>query len=209
MPTKGIEMYHIFNPQNWPSANTHFYGIEEMADIAELYAPNEEMTLIVQEWQFMLQKIIIDKSYCQYKELDTIFFWKHFLTKGIVPPLIDSIIRKVLAIPIGSADAERSFSILFHIRSKRRNSLAPETLQDFLRIRMNGPRNVFEFAAIHYAQLWKNYKTSGKKNKRGNVLTDDPRWGPKIKQPPSRGTNEDDEFTGEIQKKLLDGSNLF
>ena len=41
------------------------------------------------------------------------------------------------------------------------------------------------------------------------MLTDDPRWGPKIKQPPSRGTNEDDEFTGEIQKKLLDGSNLF
>ena len=55
----------------------------------------------------------------------------------------------------------------------------------------------------------KTTRPLGKKKKRGNVLTDDPRWGPKIKQPPSRGTNEDGEFTGEIQKKLLDGSNLF
>ena len=126
------------------------------------------------------------------------FFWQHFLDKGVVPPLVSDIIKKVLTIPIGSADAERSFSILFHIRNKRRSRLTPDHLEDFLRIRFNGPKNLEEFASIKYAKLWVA---------EGHLKTDDTRW--KKERPSGKGSNELGEVTAEVQKNYLDGSVLF
>jgi hypothetical protein len=59
--------------------------------------------------------------------------------KHTVGAELQKLLHHILALPIGSADAERAFSILFHIRSKRRSRLTPKHLEDNLRVRMNGP----------------------------------------------------------------------
>ena len=52
---------------------------------------------------------------------------------------------------LGSANVERSFSILNHIRSSRRHSLIPDTLKKLLFIRNNAPKDVTKFDGIIYA----------------------------------------------------------
>ena len=126
------------------------------------------------------------------------FFWQHYLESGVVPPLLKTIVRKVLAIPIGSADAERSFSALFHIRSKRRSRLKPKTLEHFLRIRLNGPKDISKFAAVKYAKIWAE---------KGNFLTDDAQR--TTKKHADKSINDDDLEDGEEEKKFLGESNLF
>jgi hypothetical protein len=63
-------------------------------------------------------------------------------------------VTTVLSLPIGSADAERAFSILNHIRTKRRSSLTGKTINNLMRIRMNGPRKLEKFSALKYAKKW-------------------------------------------------------
>lgn len=70
-----------------------------------------------------------------------------------------------LAIPISSAEAERGFSILNHVRNDRRERLSGEHLQGILRIKMNGPDDLTRFGAAKYADKW---------IKAGNMKTDDP-----------------------------------
>ena len=55
------------------------------------------------------------------------------------PQKMKDLIQNILAIPVGSADVERAFSILTHIRDSRRSQLTAEHIEDALRIRMNFP----------------------------------------------------------------------
>ena len=71
------------------------------------------------------------------------------------------LICKVLAVPIGSADVERAFSVLSHIRTQRRSKLTAYHLEGLLRIRLNGPK-VDMFSPLQYAKKWTG------------LLTDDP-----------------------------------
>ena len=190
-------MYSILNPSNWPS-NAYYYGMDEIGDILELYG--EESTSsdeIIVEWRQLLTTIMSGEDWCKYKTADTIYFWQHYLKTGMVPPLLKSIVRKVLAIPIGSADAERSFSALFHIRTKRRSKLLPKNLEHFLRIRLNGPKDISKFPAQKFAKLWVE---------KNNYLTDDPRNRKTIAEQPK---DDEDPADSEEQKKYLDESNLF
>lgn len=74
------------------------------------------------------------------------------------------LINTILVLPVGSAEAERGFSIMNYIKSKRRARLLPETLDHIMRIRINGPE-VKKFAARKYAKAWVNEK---------HMRTDDP-----------------------------------
>ncbi len=58
-----------------------------------------------------------------------------------------------LTVPVGSADAERGFSILFHTLDKRRMLLTPETIDGILKIRINGPPTK-EFYCKMYKDHW-------------------------------------------------------
>ena len=44
----------------------------------------------------------------------------------------------VLALPVGSADVERGFSIMNHARYDRRSRLSTKHIEDIVRIRING-----------------------------------------------------------------------
>ena len=57
---------------------------------------------------------------------------------------------------LGSSDVERSFSILNHIRNSRRHRLTPESLNNLMRIRLNGPAKLSKFNSMKYAKYWVN-----------------------------------------------------
>ena len=81
----------------------------------------------------------------QFEWVNLVVSWDNL--KGV-----KKLIKIVLVIPIGSAEAERAFSIMNHARTKR-SLLKGETISELMRIRMNGPEiNMFD--AAKYARKW-------------------------------------------------------
>lgn len=100
---------------------------------------------------------------------ETFAFWSHFLKEtGIVwTDKTQNLIQTILVLPIGSAEAERGFSTLNHIKNKRRSKLTAAHMQDIMRIRLNGTNKLEEFPASKYAKFFID---------ENHIRTDDPRW---------------------------------
>ena len=109
-----MEIYKIFNPKNWPDdQNSIFwYGSEELPKIKELYASDAELEELRESWRNMVQDIMNAEQWCKFKSGSIIGFWYNSLKNNLVPAPLIPIIRKILSIPIGSADAELSFTTL-------------------------------------------------------------------------------------------------
>lgn len=122
------------------------------------------MSKTILEWDAFLEKIVDRADYKQRKNnADYVEFWARYLSDKNLP-LTDAVkylIKTSMVIPVTSAEAERSFSILKHIKYYRRSRLNSENLNAMIRIRMNGAKPE-EFRALHYAKLW--YKA-------GNMLS--------------------------------------
>ena len=197
-PIDSIEAFQIFNPINFPSFDELAqYGKKEIPILANLYDSGNSDN-IFQEFQDFLIKSYQDGEYCTYEASSTTAFWQHALSSQDIKigESLSGLILKILSTPISSADAERAFSILFHIRSTRRSRLSPLNLEDLLRIRMNAPKDIYKFPAEEYAKIWakNHYLTDadgGLKRKRKGTI--------------SGGPNGDDD----IPKEYLDDSNLF
>lgn len=110
---------------------------------------------LLNEWAILLQTIIADEKFCTLRNKKTtpFVFWTQFLKSESIAwtDRTRRLIYAVLALPIGSADAERGFSIMNHIRTDRRSRLSGEHLTDIMRIRINGPDEIEKFSASKYA----------------------------------------------------------
>ena len=218
LPNRDMQIFSVLDPNNWPDVDTdsqyseiHFYGLPEIAELYRSYNIerdniNMDSGKFTNLWRDTLITIMNSADFCKYKG-KVITFWKHFLDlPNMVHPVVGDLVTKVLATPIGSADAERSFSILFHIRNKRRSRLTTEHLEDNMRVRMNAPNDLDEFGpyALKVAKKWAEK----------NFLTDDP---VRIQTGPKRPTNREINPGGDgdvpdnnnNNYKYLDGSNLF
>ena len=95
-------------------------------------------------------------DFCFYRQLnDPATFWSHFLKMSLIPwkTEIHHLVEIVLALSVGSADVERSFSIMNHVRYDRRSRLSTKHIEDIVRICINGPE--FEdFDVEPYTQHW-------------------------------------------------------
>ena len=63
----------------------------------------------------MLGKLTHDSEWCKMLNTNDVVLWQHYLGTNLIPPLMKRLIRRVLAVPIGSAYVEQAFSILSHI----------------------------------------------------------------------------------------------
>lgn len=104
--------------------------------------------------------IIESVTFCVLRndKTETYAFWSQFLNEvGIRwTKRTEELIRTVLVLPIGSADAERGFSVMNHIKSQRRSRLNGKHLEDLLRIRINANDDLAKFPASKYAKRWVN-----------------------------------------------------
>lgn len=94
---------------------------------------------------------------------------------------IKRMLQIVLSIPISSAEAERGFSMLKYLRDAHRARLTPKNLDAMMRIKVNGPDDLSNFAAAKYAKKWiddGHFASDSKiraKNREttSNIITDD------------------------------------
>lgn len=185
-PDGNIKNFDVFVPKNLPGVddvvNTLSYGTREINSFCVLFKLNQCL-LLLEDWRRLILSIVENSDYCQLREGSAISFW----TKLMNMPSITwtertrYLIQLILVIPVGSADAERGFSIMNHIRNKRRKSLTSEHLDALMRVRLNGPNNIERFSAIKYAKAW---------IKANHMRTDDPS---QQKAPKTTNISEDED----------------
>lgn len=165
------------------------YGISKLSDIrikfldsiiaqTKSYFPNHELKLFKIFHPKEIPSEIADSLTYGVVEIhgtyktsnsETFAFWSHFLnTPGIDwTEKTKKLIQSILVIPIGSAEAERGFSIFNHIKAERRATLTGRHVEDFIRVRMNGPDELEKFSASKYAKQFLSV---------GHLKTDNPRY---------------------------------
>ena len=176
-PEGDMKSYQVLDPANFPAEQRQlpFYGSLEIIKVAKQlgYTNYDE---IAHQWSNLLRQFGEWPGYCQEKETESRKFWSHVLrmpqSKLEFPSALKEFLKTLLVLPIGTADCERSFSIMGHIKSKRRGSLSPKNVDHLMRIRLNGVDSLNEFPAHVYAKKW---------IAKGHHRADDPRGAKKMK----------------------------
>ena len=80
-------------------------------------------------------------DWCKMFESTPSMFWANIMRNDAltINPTVKQIIRSALAIPAGSAAAERSFGMMNYIKTSQRANLNEENINHIVRIRHNGP----------------------------------------------------------------------
>lgn len=171
-PNSNLKSFKIFLPKNMPGqiGEALTYGVIEINDLCGVFQMTDCLKL-VSDWSNLLVSIIDSPNFCTIKttNVETYAFWSQFLnTPGIVwTEKTTQLIQRILVLPIGSAEAERGFSIMNHIKTQRRSALTRNHVEDLMRIRINTVDDIEKFAAKKYAKEF---------IRKHHLRTDDPRW---------------------------------
>ena len=97
---------------------------------------------IGREFFNLVKKIRDSAIWCTINESKPSMFWANILKDASMTMTVSlrEIIRSALAIPAGSAAAERLFGMLNYIKDSSRTTLSQENTNHIIRIRHNGPR---------------------------------------------------------------------
>ena len=223
IPKKSMALFDVLNPLSWPSDEQYpFNGYIQYRekDLVALHRVvfegqdlNEEE--LRQSWRDMLGKLTNDKEWCKMlKSKDLVILWQHYLSTDLIPPKMKVLIRSVLAIPIGSADVERAFSILSHIRDQRRSQLTASHIEGLLRVRINGP-NPANFLPLKYAKTWKGMNTGdplrnrkNKKENKENVIDDSELVLDATEEEVQQEKKDEDDFFGDEEFDQIDTTGM-
>lgn len=170
-PSSDLNLFKIFLPSKIPTdiAGSLSYGVREISKLCNIFKLMD-CDELQNDWEALLESIIESESFCVMRtgKTETFAFWTHFLNRvGIKwTDLTKMLVRIVLVMPIGSAEAERGFSIMNDIKTKRNSNLCPNNLESIMRIRINTNDNLEKFAASKYALQW---------TKENHFRTDDPK----------------------------------
>ncbi|ROI15239.1 Zinc finger protein 862 [Anabarilius grahami] len=160
---KAVKSFKIFSHDSWPA---------EQRELTDYGA--EELDFLLDHFSSVLTRNYMDKSYHA--------LWGMMVTK--LPFCSDyknilHLVHIMLVLPVSSAICERGFSAQKRIKSDVRGSLHVDTVEDLIRISMEGP-SLQEFDAKEAVQTW---FSQGKMSRRPNYKG----W---PSEPPS-GTQED------------------
>jgi hypothetical protein len=190
-PVGSLKLFEVFDPSEWPKSPNLLgtFGLQEIAQLCNLLDLDDSL-ITTQQWTVLIKSIRADNDFwCLMKESRHINFWSSVIGKFNIEKQLLYLIKTVLILPIGSADAERAFSIMNHIRTKRRSQLSDQNMEALLRIRLNGPNELERFNPTKYSKLW----TSS-----NHVMSD----GVNVKYPKLFSEEDKD-------KRFLSGSTLF
>ena len=96
---------------------------------------------LITEWKVLLSNIVREPQSQELKDLDAAQYWPKQMQRTDLPlsVALRGLLERVLVTSFTSADAERAFSMVSHIKSPSRQSLSPKSLENLLRIKFNGP----------------------------------------------------------------------
>ena len=89
------------------------------------------------------QRFIIQMQehfFCDFRNSDPVLFWEVVLRKFPISAELQRLIKSSIIIPLGSADAERSFSALNIIKTKHKSRMQLEQINSDMTININGPK---------------------------------------------------------------------
>ena len=92
----------------------------------------------------MARFIVQEDGYCGELKQNPEHFWPKYLNKKRLNwgKNILRLIQIILVLPANGADAERSLSIMNHIKYGRRSRITSKNLNNWMRIRINGPKEI-------------------------------------------------------------------
>jgi hypothetical protein len=162
-PEGSFKDFDVFNPRHVEieKCKTRSYGLTEIRNLANRF--KIDTTILTREWQNFWYWFAEQPGVEQVlnKDTDIINFWdtaiKH--TGAGMGVQLRKLVRIVLVLPPSSADAERAFSIMKHIKSSRRTRMALKTLDGLMRVSLNGPKDLTKFPAAKYAKLFTGVPT--------------------------------------------------
>ncbi|XP_048852728.1 zinc finger protein 862-like isoform X2 [Brienomyrus brachyistius] len=167
--TKAVKCFHVFNHDVWPET------AEELVDYGI-----EEVTFLLDHFQYVLERNGCDCALAmeEFQTLKTLVFmsfkdksyhrlWEVLLTKEPYSSDLQNILHLVkimLVLPVSSAQCERGFSIQKRIKSDIRSSLHPNSVEDLIRISVEGP----PLEAFDASASVKRWMSEGQRAKRPN-----------------------------------------
>ena len=112
MPEQNVLAFESLDPKVWNIENGKIVRLPKINGVAELFGMNAQLAEV--QFTELANKIVNDNwvFWCKHKMGDPAFFWSNVLNNFQIPTEISDIIKMTLAIPLSSADSERSFSIL-------------------------------------------------------------------------------------------------
>lgn len=170
-PSSNLNLFHIFHPKNLTTeeAASLTYGIKEINELCQIFGMGE-CNKLIRDWADLLESIILSENFCKMKneKTETFAFWSTFLNENGIrwTDRTTRLIQIILVLPIGSADAERGFSVMNHIKSQRRSKITNEHMEAMMRIRINAVDELERYPGSKYAKNW---------IKQNHFRTDDPR----------------------------------
>ena len=103
------------------------------------------------EWVDLLLSMVQEDGYCGKLKQNPEHFWPKYLNKKHLNwgKTILRLIQIILVLPANSPDAERSFSIMNHIKYDRRSRITSENWDNWMRIRINRPKDIDRFQSAN------------------------------------------------------------
>ena len=118
---------------------------------------------LIEEWKGLLGQLVVSERYQTIASTRSPEeFWTMALHDSTIswPVNMKTFVMNILVTGQSSAAAERAFSTLTRIRSSDRASLLPDTLDDLIRLRVNGPEKIDDESIYEYTLLFlEHHKT--------------------------------------------------
>ncbi len=154
-PTEDFNFLRIFEPKLIPTNQliVSTYGTSELNETCLIFGFENDVDVTKLQFKDLLFQIILSE-FAPKKGCSRLSdFWSLQLRNLdiIWGQQIKRLIESVLSIPIGSSSCERGFSSMNYIKDKKRSHLNLLNLENLLRIKDIGPKNVKEFDAHYYA----------------------------------------------------------
>ena len=132
--------FDILDHRLWQDDITQVQVIDKMASItAELKL--QRSRVLGKELFKLISAVRSSPNYCNMEDSKPNWFWSSVMKDDNIniSEELRHVIRSAMAIPMGSASTERTFSIMNFIKTAQRARLTPENMEHILRIRINGP----------------------------------------------------------------------
>ena len=132
--------FDALDHNNWMDMNRILQDRESITEIGQFFQiPNFKSLGII--WSSFKRKVMESSFWCHHKGDNVEDFWQSLLQDATIeiPDNLRKLVKICLVLGVSSADAERIFSIMGNIHTKRRERCSVLSVEDQIRIINNGP----------------------------------------------------------------------
>ncbi len=148
----------ILEPSNLPERDTEIDGYDD-EELNVLLQHFGNLTILHYRFNYMYFRVDNIEGSCSSRKLTMKEFWKVVVSKhGQSFPEFVKLAAACLVIPVSTVDCERGFSTQNRIKTKLRNRLKTNRLDQLMRIKIEGPP-IREFDFTKAMEMWAHSKT--------------------------------------------------